>query len=725
MGNSFYGGQDARPFVIKNKFSSVEDMVTAFSIGLVYTDVNFEDYVLIETEHKNNPENGMIFRRGYDVNSNRYIDSYEVVSEKVNGVERVVAFVLRENDDRLKAYGAEYIGTIVGPAGGAPHLDFSQEYDKIQTTKGHEDCIVGSFKPKLVSGKTNNEIKGKWYSVRTKDNESTTVFISFEIPYTVFDFTAESISAYNQPTTTRNTKSTNYFYEEWKLGIPKGIKGDSVTDVKLIGDSTKNNQQIQFVVTNYDNSATGSSSTKNFKYNIIDSINLSNEGSLTIGQTAEKDYVSGNVINWIDEIQFDDKKGIFTFTSNNGNIDYSNTDSPINWITGIDFDNTGVFTFTSNNGKIDFTNTTPITWLTNASLSDAGALNFTFNNNTISPVNKTLTWITGISFNENGKLTINFNNNKIANGQFTNSNNLINWITDASISEDGLLNFTFNNNIIDKNGEKTNILERKINWINSISFLESGLFTVSMANEQGIEGEIYANNSVQRWVTWIKNVSLNDNGLLKFTFNNGELDTGTKDSVGRSTLEKTLTWVKSASLNGDTGELNITFNNTSNSIKNIDTTLNWVKSANISDTGLLKIEFVNSNNITVNDSNHPNSITKQITSISSMSLNDTGKFEYQLTNGTSKQSIQIPIINSAEISNGQLTIKYKNGESITASGTLKQISSVTRDVDNNKLVFNYTTNEQDKIDFPQNFYISSSEPSSMSADSIWAIVESF
>ena len=192
MGNSFYGGQDARPFIIKKKFDSVEDMVTAFSIGLVYTDVNFEDYVLIETEHKNNPENGMIFRRGYDVNSNRYIDSYEVVSEKVNDVERVVAFVLRENDDRLKAYGAEYIGTIVGPAGGAPHLDFSRGYDEIQTIEGYKDCIEGSFKPKLVSGKTNNEIKGKWYSVRTKDNESTTVFIGFEIPYTVFDFTAKS-----------------------------------------------------------------------------------------------------------------------------------------------------------------------------------------------------------------------------------------------------------------------------------------------------------------------------------------------------------------------------------------------------------------------------------------------------------------------------------------------------------------------------------------------------
>ena len=60
-----------RPFIIKKKFDSVAQMVEKFSLGLSYLDVNFEEYVLIETKHKNNPENGMIFRRGYDVNSEK------------------------------------------------------------------------------------------------------------------------------------------------------------------------------------------------------------------------------------------------------------------------------------------------------------------------------------------------------------------------------------------------------------------------------------------------------------------------------------------------------------------------------------------------------------------------------------------------------------------------------------------------------------------------------
>lgn len=677
MGNSFYGGQDARPFIIKNKFNSVAEMVEKFELGLSYLDVNFEEYVLIDCHNKNNPENGMIFRRGYDVNSNRYITSYTPVPINENDSEAIVKFT--ENPKTL-AYGAEYIGTIVGPAGGAPLVKMYDGFTEIPTIpkdayngvnlEGGE-IITLSQGNGLVSGKDTDDIQWKYYSLRTKNNESTTLHIGFKVPYPVFEMSANHISPYdsngnivdysNGELVTDNA-SNRFYYKDWKLSIPKGIKGDSIA-VELIGDTDKNNQQLKFTTTKYDKKEEGESTSQFFDYNIIDTIKLSGQGSLTIGQTAREDYVSGNVINWINKIQFDDTKGIFTFISNNGNIDYTNKDKPIIWPTSISLENNGDFIITYNNTEAKPTST----------------LN-------------SLTWITEIDFDENGKFTIDFNNNKVANGQFTNSNNLINWITDATISEDGILNFIFNNNIIEENGEKTNVLSRTINWINSISFLESGLFTISMANEQGIEGEVYDDNSIQRWITWIKDISLNDNGLLKIVFNNNTINTGNKDSAGRSVLQKEL---------------------------------NWVESASMSDSGLLKIDFVNNNGITVNDSKYPNSITQQITSLSNIYLNEFGEFGYKLNTGD-EASIQIPIIESANITKGILTIGFKNGDSIEATGSLKQINSITHDAQNGKLNFTYNDGNTDQVDFPQNFYISNinNTPSSAPSGSLWAITES-
>jgi len=73
-------------------------MIKAFQDGPNYTKVHYGEHVLINTENKNNSENGQIYRRGYDFNNDMG--------------------------------GAEYIGTIVGPAGMAPMLSMD-DYDTI------------------------------------------------------------------------------------------------------------------------------------------------------------------------------------------------------------------------------------------------------------------------------------------------------------------------------------------------------------------------------------------------------------------------------------------------------------------------------------------------------------------------------------------------------------------------------------------------------------------
>jgi len=87
---SFYGGRPGNSFIIITTFRSVDDMITQFKKGPGYTAVHYDEYVMINTVNKNDKTNGSIYKRGYNFNNNMG--------------------------------GAEYIGTIVGPAGLAPML---------------------------------------------------------------------------------------------------------------------------------------------------------------------------------------------------------------------------------------------------------------------------------------------------------------------------------------------------------------------------------------------------------------------------------------------------------------------------------------------------------------------------------------------------------------------------------------------------------------------------
>ena len=118
--NSFYGGKQGNSFIIAQTYTSIAEMVESFGKNNSSCPVNFDEYVLINTINKNNPENGQIFRRGYDYNSNRTITSFHPSKDNSN------PYATAE----IEANGAVYIGTIVGPAGRAPIFHFDR-YDKV------------------------------------------------------------------------------------------------------------------------------------------------------------------------------------------------------------------------------------------------------------------------------------------------------------------------------------------------------------------------------------------------------------------------------------------------------------------------------------------------------------------------------------------------------------------------------------------------------------------
>lgn len=545
--SGFYGGREGRSFIIAKNFNSVADMTSAFN-DPGYTEVNFDEYVLINTLNKNNPENGQVYRRGYDYTSDRKILSYTLNKTETEEGKVEITYTSKEID----ANGAVYIGTIVGPAGAAPTLKFGYyddirlidimanynniDFNTVEKLTEYFNSIYPSGSAKydanedlLVSnpatgyaGTTNfiktNAIDGEvlhfhydsiyadktdslgWYlvnvntirvgegsyslgqdlvpgveyeldengnyiyeeldgvkhlkikpnsyqktidwkycSVRNENNEDTTAYIGFKMASPVVEFEATPTDAYetvdliDKLNTDINNEdiSDHPFYSRWRLKIPKGIKGNSLSNLRvstltadgvyfnLDGTSyTVENTVHDFILYDeykYDNRAEGEL-IKTYilgKYDQIKSITLAEDGTLTIDRT----------------------HGVDTF------------ERKLHWITGASLADNGTFTLTFNDSQWNSTGITNgvfeknnlIKWISNASIDNAGNLRIEFNNGT-APIEKQLTWISAASYT-NGVLDITFNNN---NNGIQNINKEIKGIEDIEIGEDQKLKITYN-----------------------------------------------------------------------------------------------------------------------------------------------------------------------------------------------------------------------------------------------------------------------------------------
>lgn len=257
--DSFYGGRPGADFVIKRSFTSIAEMKAAFELGADYTEVWYGEYCLIDTINKNDHDNGKIFRRGLD---------YQ------NAV----------------THGAEYIGQIVGPSSGTPLFylgtidevrkqadidavdgnaylqyptaaEFDEETGKllgVTITDGanHEplyDNLPFSFKnsQSLVPGKEiddegnvkyRDEITYTWCNIKTNDKDSESWFyVGFEWPYLVTDYDVHTISPYKNhiyqdqiADIERVDDMEHPFYSRWDIGIPRGVKGDTLRNLRII-----------------------------------------------------------------------------------------------------------------------------------------------------------------------------------------------------------------------------------------------------------------------------------------------------------------------------------------------------------------------------------------------------------------------------------------------------------------------------------------------------------
>ena len=291
--NSFYGGRRGASFVIAKRYSTIAEMVAAFSQGGDYKTVNYDEYVLIDTENKNNPDNGKIYRRGYEYNNSMG--------------------------------GAIYEGQIVGPAGLAPHTEM-HTVDEVEQIQEREDFTYrrgsGSYSPvggNLIPGKYiesgsglekfNDEITWAYCSVRDMNSHESTAHVGFKFPYTVIDYTTTSVSTYENgdyadtSDATRIDDGSHPFYEKWNISIPKGVKGDTFKNFRvMVADNTiqsytgqaddiaNNRQVLVYDYYHYDEKENGDMKTYYIgDYNKISNITVSATGLVTIEYTHDDD----------------------------------------------------------------------------------------------------------------------------------------------------------------------------------------------------------------------------------------------------------------------------------------------------------------------------------------------------------------------------------------------------------------------------------------------------
>lgn len=488
--DSLYGGHQGVSFIIKDSFESIEEAVAACKLGPQYTRCWYGENIIISTPNLNDEDNGKVFNRGLDYTNDMG--------------------------------GLVFIAQIVGPAGGTPIFEMGTlQETKYKSTMPIEDTdyrkypigyetnddgeIIGyelntsanepiatfpfsqAHHTSLVPGKTaegtyNDEILWTWVNVRKANQTADSMFyVGFQIPYLVTEYLSHMVSPYdtsgnlskNPTTATRVDDASHPFYSSWDIGVPKGIKGDTMRALRVITPTAANRNNIYAPSAITVNSATGAVTIGNAGYdglddditnarkilvydfyyfdnqlnpdpvliylgdfNKIDNISLADDGTLTIDYSHDNNTVFSRKIKWITDTVLSPDSGVFTVTYNNGDPAFTTT---LDWIKQINLDSDGTIHFIHTKDNRDESYANKIKWVTSVDLNTSNGT-FTMNFNYGSPLVRILDYVDSVLFNEeNGEITVHHVNsgNQVMSSKMK-------LITSAEASTDGVVTFHTN-----------------------------------------------------------------------------------------------------------------------------------------------------------------------------------------------------------------------------------------------------------------------------------------
>lgn len=473
--DSLYGGHEGASFVIKASFSSVDEMKQKFSQGSNFTEVWYGEYCLISTKNKNHPDNGKVFRRGLDYQNKQTAGSIAIGQivgpssgtpffqvDTIGNVEKISTKTLEENTYRRYPVSQNTDGTVVTNW----KQDASGNWQDVGGTL-KKDFKFNVQNRTLVPGKDgasfNDDIEYTWVNIRKDDEDADSWFyVGMKFPYTVIDYKAHAVSQYdaagnikkdaNMTSISRIDDKTHPFWEYWDMGIPKGLKGDTLRNLKVIemkkelrnkvyatehitvnpttglatvgqsgysnmeDDIAKHRQIVVYELYIYDKQINPDPILIYLgDFNIIKNITLDDKGTLTVSYTHNDDTVFTKKIKWVTGVALSTGNGA---AGGHFKMDFNN-DSPayetdLTWVKGLEVQDNGdiIGTFAgtdggklSNDGKNKIGH---IRWISSVTLDEnTGHFVCSFNDGTAS-VDKHLTWVKNITINQaNGQITIN------------------------------------------------------------------------------------------------------------------------------------------------------------------------------------------------------------------------------------------------------------------------------------------------------------------------------
>lgn len=558
--SSFYGGRQGSAFIIVQSYKSIAEMVEAFQQGGAYTTVGYDEYVIIDTENKNDKDNGKIYRRGYDYSN--------------------------------EIGGAIYIGQIVGPTGPAPHLEL-KTIKEVEAIKDEPDFDYrrgkGNYAPteNLIPGKIvnedgtityNDDIKWAWCSVRNADGSDTTAHIGFIIPYLVVDYTANSVDPYynrsnnsnkfvNQNLIDRADAGDHPFYEHWDIKIPKGIKGDSFKNLRAVpantliqnypgkDDDVANGREVLiYDYYHYDKDAGGEPiSIYLGDYNLIDNINIDEDGTITFDYTHNDDLIYNNLFKWIKAIKLNSNTGLFE-------IDYNYETDP----------ETGESTHYEMS----------LQWIKDITLDEYGTLHFIYTNKDDTIYKNHIKWIKDISLDsETGLLTVNYNYDKTRDGETnakedTQYTTYLRYMKNVRVDEDGTIHLDYSHG-----DEQT--FDRYLKVVKSIELnTETGKLTIDYNQQTDKDNKP---THYEADLNWVKDINIDEFGTVTFDY--------TVDND--KTLNNHLKWIKAVTLDNKNGHFTVQYNYDTDKDGNptiYETDLDWIKGIEVSDNGTMTLK---------------------------------------------------------------------------------------------------------------------------------------
>lgn len=403
-----------------------EGMLQCFNKGAETTNkVNYGEYVIIDTvtnfNQYSNPDNGKIFRRGFNAD---------------NGMA-----------------GAEYIGKIIGPQGFNSGIEVD-DYDAIVASNFNYKNSHGLTSEELLPGDKNNTIQCISANYMDEDGNVLTTKIGFKFPYLVNSFTAIHRSPYDERGNivdwsngelieSINNDENRPFYKQWKISIPKGIKGDTLEVIRIQPTIIPQGTKI---------------------YNTLNDLknNISNSITTELIDIVPSEYKVSNNIKYIEKdskfykVEDCTNFKVFYTYRNYDTLETGIESAPIevgdiNSIIKTTLDSDGTLKIYYDNGKIE-TAQNKIRWINNLQVNDTGP-------------------------NRNYKLHVNYNTSKLNGNKEEDIGESISYIKNLRINTDDDQKLYVTYNIKDGTLDKEEAIGAPINYIKRLY----------VANEKDVE----------------------------------------------------------------------------------------------------------------------------------------------------------------------------------------------------------------------------------------------